>query len=91
MLKLAGIRLYRCETCQRQHHGTKWLKTLAPLPQTPGRRSGGGLARWKRRYAAWRLREGRHAHKALMFAVALLAAVSGFFLFLLNSDRWLAG
>jgi uncharacterized protein with PIN domain len=33
LFRLAGLRLYRCESCGRLHHSSKWLKLLEPLPQ----------------------------------------------------------
>ncbi len=90
-LGLAGVRLYRCNDCGKKHHGLKWLKLLAPVSGGVGslhpRRTGG----WKQRYLSWRLREGRHAHKTLVLALVLLAAVGGFFLYLWNSSILLAG
>jgi hypothetical protein len=91
VLGLAGLRVYRCESCNRIHHGAKWLKLLAPIPAPPAGRVRRYTSGWKHRYLAWRLRDGRHAHKALTVLLILLAAVGGFFLLLLNLDRWIAG
>jgi hypothetical protein len=91
VLGLAGVRLYRCTDCGRKHHGLKWIKLILPDPVgvVPGPRRRGGY--WKQRYHSWRLREGRHAHKAIIFALVVLAAVCGFFFLLWNSASLLPG
>lgn len=84
LVSLAGIRVFRCNQCGGRHHGTRWLKILAPLPQVPVR-SRKNRSAWLRRYRGWRIREGRHAPKYLLCALALLAALGGFFLLLWHS------
>jgi len=91
VLGLAGVRLYRCADCGRKHHGLKWLKLVVPDLVGGGPVAGRRGGHWKQRYHSWRLREGRHAHKAMFFALAVLAAVCGFFSLLLYSASLFCG
>lgn len=88
---LAGLRVYRCEGCGRLYHGAKWLRLLAPMPVKLGSRRRLGGPDWLHRYRSWRIRDGRHAHRYLLFALVLLTALGGFFLLLWNSHRILVG
>lgn len=90
VLGLVCVRVYRCERCQRRHHGWKLLKQFA-LPVKPsGPRRGWRRAGLMHRYRSWRAREGRHAGRLLLIAGMLSAAVGGFF-FLLGNSSYLFG
>jgi hypothetical protein len=91
LLGVLGLRAYRCEACSRRYHATKWLRLLAPAAGGAPPPRSRASSHWVHRYRAWRIREGRHAHRFLLFGIVLLAIVGGFFLALCNAHLLFAG